>query len=350
MRVIFLLPFFLLFLYACNPSDEKNGNPNKFGGTLKINETYCLSTLFPHCIKDQSSSHIASQIYEGLAKYEASDLSVSPAIAAYWEIDSTETTYRFYLNNNVYFNNDECFTDGIGRKVTAQDFIYTFNLLASQNENNVCFFGSIDNIKGASEHYFGNNSQNISGIKAENDTLLIIQLEKPNPLFLYLLASPVASVIPHEAFEKYGYKSTVGCGPFYISHFSNNGEPLILQRNVNYHQKDKSGNFLPYLDSIIVTFNGSVKKELSMLCKGELDIVYNVDNNSLTSFLEKNITQFKGEKPTFILQVSNFNPEFQLQHIMKKNIKGFITNSQNYYDLSKVYIEPELPDSSLVKN
>ncbi len=349
----FLFLIILISIFGCSNSYDKKSNPNSFGGTLRINEKSGVVSLFPHSINDIVSSHIISQLYDGLVKFNAYDLSVKPAIAYSWEIDSTETIYKFHLNNNVYFHNNECFSDGIGRKVTANDFVYTFNLLATKNENNRNFFGTIDKVIGATDHYYSdtknNKEKNISGIKAENDTILVICLEKPNPLFLYFLASPAAAVIPREAFEKDGYKSFVGAGPFYINNFPKENKSLALIRNPNYYQKDNSNNFLPYLDTIIINFNNSSNKELQMLSEGKLDLLYNVDNLNVTLYLEKNLQQFKGNKPQFVLQMSNLSNNVQLQHIIKRNLKGFITNSQNYYDLSKVYYEPEKKDSLIVK-
>lgn len=347
MKYIVLIQLFLIFFYGCETEVSLKINPNTYGGTLKINEPYKFSSLFPHCIKDQVSGQIVSQIYEGLVKFDAFDLSVKPAIAYDWNIDSTETIYRFFLNNNIYFHDDICFPKGIGRKITASDFVYSFTLLASQNENNLNFFGTIDNIQGATEHYFNKNST-ITGLVAVNDTTLLIKLIKPNPLFLYLLASPAATVIPREAFESYQYKSYIGSGPFYVCHYSTEGEPLILKRNAHYYQRDKSGDFLPYLDSVIISFNSSVIKELSMLRKSELDMVYNLSNENVALYLEKNIEQFKGKTPLFILQLSNYNQNSQLQHIIRRDLKGFITNSQNYFDLSKVYFESSKSDSTLL--
>ncbi len=349
MKYIVLIHLILILFYGCEPTISRKNNPNTYGGTLKINEPYIFSSLFPHCIKDQVSGQIISQIYEGLVKFDAFDLSVKPAIAHHWKIDSSETVYRFFLNNNIYFHDDLCFPEGKGRKVTAADFVYSFTLLATQNEYNLNFFGTVDNIQGATGHYFNKNSV-VSGLIAENDTTLVIKLVKPNPLFLYLLASPVASVIPKEAFENYQYKSYIGSGPFYVSHFPVEGEPLILERNALYYQKDKTGSYLPYLDSVIISFNSSVMKELSMLSKGELDMVYNLNNDDLAQYLEKNIDQFKGKTPRFILQLSNYNQNYQLQHIIRRDLKGFITNSQNYFDLSKVYFEKPSSDSLLTKN
>lgn len=336
---------FILFV-SCNSTSTRTRNANNYGGTLKINAPFIFNSLFPHSIKDQVSSQMISQIYEGLVKFDAYDLSVKPAIASNWKIDSSETTYYFYLHNNVYFHDDACFPKGIGRKVTAQDFVYTYTLLATENENNTCFFGSIDNILGAKDHYF-KKSAAIQGLSAINDTTLKIILEKPNPLFLYILASPVASVIPSEAFENYKYKNYIGTGPFFVSKYPLDGKNLILERNPYYYSQDKSGNYLPYLDSIIVSFNGSVVKELSMLKRGELDLVYNINNEHVSRFLEESINLFKGKSPKFILLLSNYNQNFLLQHIVRRDLKGFITNSQNFYDLSKVYFEKPVQDSLL---
>lgn len=355
MKILIKYLFLLLIvsILSCTNSSNKKSNTNNYGGTVRINERSGILTLFPHSVKDIVSSHIISQLYDGLVKFNAYDLSVKPAIAYTWEIDSTETVYRFYLNTNVFFNDNECFSDGIGRKVIASDFVYTFTLLATQNDNNQNFFGTIDKIVGATDHYYSdslkNGSKVISGIKAENDSVLVICLEKPNPLFLYFLASPTTAVIPKEAFEKYGYKSFVGAGPFYINNYPKDNEPIKLLRNNYYYQKDNSNNYLPYLDTVIVNFNSSSKIEKQLLSDDKLDLLYNVDNSNVTEYLEKNIQQFKGDKPKFVLQMSNLSNNVQLQHIIKRNLKGFITNSQNYYDLSKVYYEPEKKDTLVAK-
>lgn len=344
MKFRILIYIGIILFYGCQPSSSRIKNENSFGGTLKINEPVIFSSLFPHCIKDQVSNQMVSQIYDGLIKYDAFDLSLKPAIASSWKIDSSETVYTFYLRDNVFFHDDPCFPNGKGRKVVANDFIYTYTLLATQNENNPNFFGTINNVLGATEHYY-NKSTEIQGLSSINDTTLQIKLVKPNPLFLYLLASPIAAVIPKEAFENYQYKSFIGTGPYFVSNFPVNSEPLILERNPYYYKKDMSGHSLPYMDSVIITFNSSVLKELSMLKKGELDLVYNIGNDDVSLFLEKNINLFKGKSPKFILQLSNYNQNSQLQHIVRRNLKGFITNSQNYFDLSKVYFEKNIHDS-----
>ncbi len=329
---------YLIFCFNCSHNTEYKANINNYGGTLRINEHSNYISLFPHSTNEIVSYHLISQLYEGLVKYNAFDLTICSAIANSWEIDSTETVYKFFLNTNVYFNDNECFKNGIGRKVTANDFLFSFNLLATQNNNNNNFFGTIDNIIGAKEHYL-NKELHIKGIIVENDSTLILKLKKPNPLFLYCLALPAASVIPEEAFKKYSYNSYVGCGPFFIKNLSKNSDSLSLIRNPRYYVKDNKNNYLPYLDTVIFSFNSSSKKELQMLSENKLDLAYNIDNVEVTEFLEKNISFFKGNNPKFILQFSNLNNDIQLQHIIKRNIKGFITNSQNYYDLSKVYYE-----------
>lgn len=333
-----LSTIFLFALLSCTHNSDIQINRNDYGGTLKLNEHGDIKSLFPHSYNDIVSFHVISQIYDGLVRYNSYDLSISPAIASSWEIDSTETQYTFHLKNNVYFHNNDCFDNGIGRKVVASDFVFTYNLLATKCDSNFNFFGTIDNIEGATEHYY-NNKLKINGISAKNDTTLVLKLVKPYPLMLYCLASPAAAVIPKEGFIKYGYSNFVGCGPFYIN--KNNKSEIVLIRNGRYFMKDDNEHFLPYLDTVKFSFNYSKYTELDLLKNGKLDLLFNIEDAEVSQFLEQNISMFKGNKPKFVLQVSNLSNNVQLQHILKRNISGFITNSQNYFDLSKVYYSKE---------
>ena len=96
-----LIPIYLITCYSCSHNAEYKTNTNNFGGTLRINEHSNYISLFPHSTNDIVSFHLISQLYDGLVKYNAFDLTVCPAIANRWEIDSTETVYTFFLNTNV---------------------------------------------------------------------------------------------------------------------------------------------------------------------------------------------------------------------------------------------------------
>lgn len=341
MKYIFAIYFLLVVFFSCKTEPERVPHLNNSGGALRINQKTAFTSIFPHGINDNVSYLIASQIYEGLVKINPYDLKVIPAVARTWKIDSTGTHYRFFLRNDVFFHDDNCFNNERGRQVTAYDFVFSFRLLSTPDENNLCFHGLFDNVAGADEFYkktSGNgNNEPIEGLYAENDTVLSIKLKKPNPLFLYLLASPAASVIPEEAFNSYRYKSAVGSGPFILSRYPLEGEPMVLVRNRFYFRSDNKGNYLPYLDSVIISFNSSTFKELSMLENSELDMALNVDDVSITRFLENNLSMFKGSEPELILFKANNENGGLFQHIIRRNVRDLYINYQNNIDFSVVY-------------
>ena len=85
----------------------------------------------------------------------------------------------------------------------------------------------------------------------------------------------------------------------------------------------KFDSYKPYIE-MIINFNNSSQTELQLLSENKLDLLYNVDNSNVTLYLEKNLKQFKGNKPQLVLQMSNLSNNVQLQHIIKRNLKGFI--------------------------
>jgi len=345
---IFLIP--LIFFSCKNAADESSQKETKYGGTLKINEAGILRTIYPPAVEDNISLHIVFQVYEGLVKYDTKDLSkILPAIAREWDIDSTNTIYTFHLNDSIYFHDDDCFEGGKGRKVTAEDFKYTFELLCTNTKDNKNF-KVMDNVIGARQYYeasiSGKPDLDIEGIKVINEMTLQITIENPNPLFIYFMANPAASLLAREAVEKYGNKTTVGTGPFKIKKLPENNEPLYLVRNKKYSNKDKNGGKLPYLDTIKVSFISSTQKELTMFEEGDLDIVFGLPGDYIPKFLDKHIDKFESNPPQYILHPEEKSTD--IYSLLQSRINGFYTNSQNYLDLSIIYFEE--PKAYVEKN
>ncbi|PLX11936.1 MAG: hypothetical protein C0594_02990 [Marinilabiliales bacterium] len=334
----------LFFLVSCGSSDkvnERKGNENKFGGTLRINETDLLLTTYPPSANDKVSSHIISQVYDGLVKYDPNNLSIVPAIAKRWEIDTSGTVYTFYLRDNVYFHDNPCFKGGKGRKVTAEDFKFSFELLSSQSEENNRFNGTIDQIKGAKKFYeasaMGRPGFDIEGVEVVCDTVLKLHLEKENPLYIYLLADISAVVLPWEAIEEYGTGSGVGSGPFILENLPPKGENLVLTRNNKYYLQDEQGNYLPYLDTIIISFEPTTVKELTMFEQGKLDIITGLTGDYIPDFIAENISRFESNPPEFIIDGSDDFAAYELYNIRKSDVYNFFSNRMNVLDLSIVY-------------
>jgi oligopeptide transport system substrate-binding protein len=53
-------------------------------------------------------------------------MQVQPSLAKSWKISDDRLTYTFTLRNDVYFQDNEVFENGKGRKMTAADVAYSF--------------------------------------------------------------------------------------------------------------------------------------------------------------------------------------------------------------------------------
>lgn len=316
--------FFILslgvFFASCsnsgnNSSESRVAKGDKvYGGALKINETEQYQTLYPFAITDIGSAHIANQIYEGLVKFNTKDLTVIPSIAEKWEVDGAGTTYTFHLKKGILFQDNECFPEGKGREVKASDFNYSFQLLCTDSKDNSNFSATFkDRVVGANKFFEaskGKPNGEIEGVKVVDDYTLKITLTEPSSSFLYILASPAASVIPKEAVEKYGVDSKVGTGPFVFVETGAN-DKAILKRNNNYHGTDSLGNQLPFLDSIIISFLPTKKQELDAFQNGDLAMVIGLPSESIKDMVESQIADFQNKPPKYVLERS---PEMASQY------------------------------------
>ncbi|CAN5223523.1 ABC transporter substrate-binding protein [soil metagenome] len=315
MRKLLLFLPFAIVATSCGTNGE-SGDTHKdgiggrvYGGNLRFNETDKFQTLFPLLITDATSSHVATQIYEGLVKFDPRTLKIIPSIAEKWEIDPAGTLYTFHLRSDVKFQDDGCFSDGKGRAVTAEDFKYSFELLCRNNPDNASFATTFKGrVVGATDFYAaGDNAKagSLSGVKIVDAHTIQIQLEKPSVSFLSILANPATAVIPHEAIEKYGEQMHVGTGPFIVSNIANDTSSVVLIRNQNYYGKDSLGNQLPFLDSITISFVDNKKSELDLFQQGQLDFVWGLSSEAVKTFVPQVISDFEQKPPKFLLDHSS---------------------------------------------
>jgi oligopeptide transport system substrate-binding protein len=328
-KILILLLVFPLIYSSCkeskNESPKKNAKGGRvYGGTFRLCETEKIQSLFPHRISDVISSRIAGQIYEGLVKFNPQNLSVIPSLAEKWELEANGTTYTFHLKKGVHFHNDPCFPEQKGREMTARDFKFTYELLCTNLPSNECFVTTFKDILAGANKYYeasskGKPSFDLEGVKVIDDYTLQIILERPNSLFLNMLTHPSLVVIPKEAYEKYGEKSTVGTGAFIFSQEQESPSRVILVRNNSYHGIDDFGNQLPYLDSLVYNFIPSQQAALEEFQKGNLDMLYQIPAESMKEVVEDNISAFQQVPPKYILERS---PEMNTQYYDLLNLKG----------------------------
>ncbi|MBW8051677.1 MAG: ABC transporter substrate-binding protein [Cytophagales bacterium] len=326
----FLVALFLgsSIFYSCGTQENELGGSNApkegkggryIGGVFRCNETEFFRNLFPHSIVDAVSHRIASQIYEGLLKFDQSDLSLKNCLAEEYTIDSSGTVYTFKIKKGVYFHDDPCFPNGNGRELKAQDFKYSFTRLCTKGVNNQGFDVFKNILLGANEYYDATEGDKkpdfeVEGIKIIDDYTLQLTLTKPTSVFLYSLARPNTYVFPKEAYEKYGLEirvKAVGTGPFYLSSVDEDIS-VILKRNKNYYGKDAYGNKLPLLDALSIQFIKDKKTELFEFKKGNLDMMYRLPTEYIIEILEEAGTDLSGEYSEYNLQS---HPEMATQFL-----------------------------------
>lgn len=301
--------------------DQKDAQPKQqegpeAGGRVNISESVKFQSLHPHTIVDLPTAHIATQIFEGLLKYNPKDLSVEPNLAESYTVDENGVVYTFKIKKGVMFHDDPCFEGGKGRELTAHDVRTSFELLCTHSPENVSFSGTFkDKVEGANAFYEASVTENpldsISGIKVIDDYTIEIKLVKPYTSFLYTLAWAPTSIFPKEAHEQYGIHMKVGTGPFTIKSSNITDEYALLLKNKNYHGKDKDGQALPYIDSLMAYFIESKKEQLKRFEDGEIDLVVGLPAESIKEVVENQISQFEDEPPKYILDRS---PEMAVQY------------------------------------
>ncbi len=309
---------FLLILSCSTPDQSEDSSlrltkakgDRYYGGVFRLNESEYLKNLFPHNITDAYSFRIACQIYEGLFKFDDETLKVIPALAESFGLDESGKIYTIKIKEGVFFHDDPCFADGIGREVTAEDVKYCFTRLCTQNINNQLFSSIFkDILEGANRYY--NATQNgkipdfeVSGINVIDKYTIQLRLLKPNSIFMVNLSMPGCFIYPREAEEKYGLDmrvKAVGTGPFVLSNLDEDIS-IILKKNEKYHGVDEYGNQLPFLDALSIQFIKDKKTELFEFRKRNLDMIYRLPTDYILEILDETLSDNKGEYGDYVLQ------------------------------------------------
>jgi peptide/nickel transport system substrate-binding protein len=277
-----ILAAVMFSVFACQ--DDNNNDENtiiakggvRYGGEFRFMSSEKVSNLFPLMTTDVYANRVASQIFEGLLKIDISTTEVVPSIAKSFKISDDSKVFTFELRDDVYFQDDACFPEGKGRKVTAEDFKYSLEFACSKDPLNNLSWLLKGKVKGA-EAYFNGEADEVTGITVESPTKLKVELAVPFSGFQKVLTHTGLSVFPKEAYEKYGEEiivHPVGTGPFQLESLED--DKIVLNRNNNYWDTDDFGNELPFLDKITMTYSKDKTDELLSFRAEEIDLVMDI--------------------------------------------------------------------------
>ena len=254
-----LFPLILISLFSCDPKDNRHEEDEVF----RYNEHYNVATLDPAFARNPPIIWPTNQLFNGLVQQDDS-LNIIPDVAKRWTVSEDTKTYTFTLRDDVYFHKHEQFkTKDSTRKVSAKDFVYSFNRL---KDPSIASPGSWV-------------LSNVDRYQAINDSTFQITLKKEFPAFLGLLTMRYCSVVPEEIVSFYGneFRShPIGTGPFKFKRWEE-GVKLVLRKNNFYFEKDEQGNRLPYLEAVAITFLPDKQSEFLQFAQGNLDMLNSLD-------------------------------------------------------------------------
>ncbi len=257
-----LLASFLLFFSLAGCS-RQTFTGKKVGDTIVLSSPTDPKSFNPIIAKETSTTAITGFIFEGLTKTDGVTLEVMPSLAKGWEHDESGKVWRFFLRENVRWN------DGVD--FTADDVVFTFENLIYNPD-----------IPTSSRDVLSIDGKPIKVKKVDDHTVEFILPEKFAP-FLRLMEQ---EILPRHKLEDAVKKGTfnscwgvnekpeniVGTGPYRIKEYRP-AEWIILEKNTDYWKKDAEGNVLPYIDRIVFLIIADANMSVLKFKTGEIDII-----------------------------------------------------------------------------
>jgi peptide/nickel transport system substrate-binding protein len=300
-----LLIICIVMLCACG-----SGNKQNLKNVVYLNySSGALESIDPAFAKNLYNMWTDHMVYNTLVECNEA-LQIVPSLATRWEVSADGLTYLFYLRNDVFFQDNELFPGGKGRKMTATDVVYSFNRLIDPN------------VASSGGWIFNERVAKNDPFKAINDTTLQITLIAPFRPLPEILSMPYCSVVPKEIVEHYGKdfsRHPCGTGPYQF-HYWDEGNVLILHKNKNYWETDEQGERLPYTDAVQIGFADSKATEFFLFLQGKVDFVNGLDGSFKDLVLTKN-----GElKKEFQNKI-----RFEKKTYLNTEYIGFLVDSNN---------------------
>ncbi len=205
--------------------------------------------------------------------------SLTNSAAREWKASADGRSYTFILRPELKFSN--------GSNVVAADYAYAFERMLDPRTGSpsaMYLFG----IRGATDYIKARTAEqeqqspgdsrpnrprveptHVAGIQAPNPHTLVIELDRPDPTFPYVMAFPAEAPLPRTEVERLGPRfgvQPVGTGPYVVEKWIR-GTWLVLAPNPYYGGREPR-----HFDRIEIMVGGDSSTHLMMFERGELDI------------------------------------------------------------------------------
>ncbi|KNF07238.1 oligopeptide-binding protein OppA [Gottschalkia purinilytica] len=230
-----------LGLAGCGNSsgDKKSDKGKESTGKEELAEEQVLRfnwqanppNLDPQVCKDQVSGWIINGIYEGLVRRSPNgEIKQGSGLAEKWEVSDDKLTYTFHLRDAKWSD---------GTPITAEDFAFAWKRALNPATASEYAY-QLYHIKNGEAYNTGKiKDADQVGITVVDPKTLKVELERPTPFFLDLLAFYTYLPAQKATVEKLGDQfatapdKMVYSGPFVVKEWKNE-QKLTLEKNPNY--------------------------------------------------------------------------------------------------------------------
>jgi oligopeptide transport system substrate-binding protein len=229
-------------------------------------------TLDPQLADDTFSFQVVRDLYEGLTAEDRGGRIV-PGAAKSWTVDSSGKIYTFVLRDDARWSD--------GERTLASEFLA--GLRRAVDPHTASGSASLLNvIKNATDIIAGKKAVSELGVTQIDESSIKIELERPAPFILEVLAQPIAAPVHASSSQKSDsdLKRSVTNGAYTIvSRIT--GSYIELARNKNYW--DAANVRIEKVRYVNVESEATELREYS---SGDLDLTYTVPTPDLTRVQE----------------------------------------------------------------
>lgn len=194
-----------------------------------------IRALDPQLAEDRDTANVINQLFEGLYNSDPAGNPI-PGAAESHTVNDDNTVYTFKLRDAKWSNGDP---------VTAQDFVFAWQRAADPAlASTYAYYIDLVGIANAPEIIAGSKPPTDLGVKAVDDKTLEVTLRASNPWFIKTLAHATLFPVHKATVEAKGADWTtpenmVSNGAYVLAENSP-GERVVLKRNPNYWDNDKT--------------------------------------------------------------------------------------------------------------
>jgi oligopeptide transport system substrate-binding protein len=264
------LSILVILFYGCKDPNADIDQSLVF----KYNQQANITSLDPAFAKSQNNMWCINHVYNTLIKLDDS-LKMIPSIAKSWSISSDGLVYSFLLRDDVFFHDDPCF-NGMRRRLTAQDVVYSFRRLIDST------------LSSPGSWIFSDKVDSSLPFEAQSDSNFILRLKYPFVPMLNMLTMQYCSVVPREAvtYYKENFRAhPVGSGPYKFKRWLDN-QALFLTRNDQYFESNFFAQNSPqYIKTSMIPDKQIAALEL---LNGKVDLISGLESSFINEYLDSN--------------------------------------------------------------